>query len=66
MKEDYDFSAATRAKFFHERARLVPPIHLEPEVLDYLAERAAARGESLSSFVNTLLRNAIELIEAAK
>jgi hypothetical protein len=56
MKDEYDFSIAERGKFFREVARLVPPIHLDPEVLDYLSERAAARGVSLSSLVNTLLK----------
>jgi uncharacterized protein len=66
MKDEYDFSAAERGKFFREGARLVPPVHLEPEVLDYLSERASERGISLSTLVNTLLRKDIELIDAAK
>jgi hypothetical protein len=66
MKDEYDFSNAERGKFFREGARLVPPVHLDPEVLEYLIERAAARGISLSSLVNTLLRKDIELIDAAK
>jgi hypothetical protein len=66
MKDEYDFSTAGRGKFFSEGARLVPPVHLEPEVLDYLAERASARGVSLSSLVNTLLKKDIELIDVAK
>jgi hypothetical protein len=40
MKDEYDFLAAERGKFFREGARLVPPVHLDPEVLDYLSERA--------------------------
>jgi len=66
MKGDYDFANAERGKFCREGARLVPPVHLDPDVLDYLAERAAARGLSLSALVNTLLRKDIELIDAAK
>jgi hypothetical protein len=66
MNDEYDFSTAERGKFFREGARLVPPVHLELEVLDYLAERASARGVSLSSLVNTLLKKDIELIDAAK
>jgi hypothetical protein len=66
MKDEYDFSNAKRGKFFREGARLVPPVHLDPDVLEYLVERAAARGISLSSLVNTLLRKNIELIDAAK
>lgn len=39
-----------------EGACLVPPVHLDPEVLDYLSERASARRISLSTLLNTLLR----------
>jgi hypothetical protein len=66
MKDEYDFLAAKRGKFFREGARLVPPIHLDPEVFAYLSTRALARGVSLSSLVNTLLKKNIELIEAGK
>ena len=66
MLDEYDFSNVERGKFFREGARLVPPVHLDPEVLDYLSQRAAARGISLSSLVNTLLRKDIELIDAAR
>jgi hypothetical protein len=66
MKEEYDFSAAERGKFHREGARLIPPVHLDPDVADYLSERAAARGVSLSALVNALLRKDIELIDAAE
>lgn len=65
MEEEYDFSGATRGKFFRPGARLIPPVHLEPDVLDYLAARAKARGTSLSTLVNELLKKDIELIETA-
>jgi hypothetical protein len=61
MKDEYDFSAAERGRFFREGARLVPPIHLDPDLLDRLIECASARGVSLSSLVNTMLRKNIEL-----
>jgi hypothetical protein len=66
MKDEYDFSVTERGKFFREGARLVPPLHLDPEVLDYLTQRAAALGVSLSSLVNALLKKSIELIETTK
>ena len=66
MRDEYDFATAERGEFFREGARFVPPVHLDPEVLDYLTQRAAARGISLSSLVNTLLKKDIELIDAAK
>ena len=65
MKDEYDFSGAARGKFFRPGAQFVPPVHLEPDVLDFLAARAKARGTSLSTLVNELLKKDIELIETA-
>lgn len=55
-----------RGKFYRREAQLIPPVHLEPDVLAYLAERAKARGVSLSGLVNDLLKKDIALIEAVK
>jgi predicted HicB family RNase H-like nuclease len=66
MKDEYDFSQGARGKFFRRDATLVPPVHLDPEILHYLTERAAAQGTSLSTLVNRLLKKDIELIEALK
>ena len=63
MKQEYDFSGAARGKFFRPGAQLIPPVHLEPDVLVYLAAHAKARGTSLSTLVNELLKKDIELIE---
>jgi hypothetical protein len=64
MQDDYDFSGAARGKFYRGAARLVAPIHLEPEVLRFLEARASATGKSVSQLVNELLKKDIELIEA--
>ena len=66
MKNEYDFSKGTQGKFFRAGATLVPPVHLDPENLRYLSERARARGVSLSELVNRLLQKDIELIETGK
>lgn len=66
MKDEYDFSNAERGKFYRPGAQLIPPVHLDPEILDYLSARAEARGTSLSELVNEMLRKDIELIEAVK
>jgi hypothetical protein len=66
MKDEYDFSNAERGKFYRTDATLLPPVHLEPDVLAFLSARAQARGISLSELVNALLRRDIELIEAAE
>jgi predicted HicB family RNase H-like nuclease len=66
MKDEYDFSTAERGKFFRKGAGLVPPVHLEPDVLAYLSELAVTQGTSLNDLVNTLLKEDIERIDAAK
>ncbi len=66
MKDEYDFAGAERGRFFRAGAELVPPVHLDAEVLAFLAPRATARGLSLSEFVNRLLRHDIEIIQAAE
>lgn len=65
MKDEVDFSKAERGRFFRPGAALVPPVHLDPDVLAFLTARAEARGVSLDALVNALLRRDIELIEAA-
>lgn len=66
MKDEYDFSRGQRGKFHRPNAMLNPPVHLDPEVLAFLTERAAARGVTLNELVNALLKKDIELIEAAE
>ena len=65
MKDEYDFSNAERGKFFHPNLRLIPPVRLEPAVLDFLATRAKERGTSVNQLVNQLLKKDIELIQMA-
>jgi len=66
MKDEYDFSKAERGRFYRQDAVLVPPVHLDPEVLAFLTARAQARGIPLNELVNELLKKDIELIEAAE
>ena len=66
MKREYDFTGGKRGKFYRENAELVPPVHLEPEVLHYLQARAMSRGTTLNQLVNDLLKKDIELIEAGR
>jgi predicted HicB family RNase H-like nuclease len=66
MKDEYDFSQAERGRFYRKDAALVPPVHLDPEVLTFLTARAQARGIPLNDLVNELLKKDIELIAAAE
>jgi predicted HicB family RNase H-like nuclease len=63
MREEYDFASGQRGKFHRAELRLVPPVHLEPDVLAFLAERARDKGMSLNALVNQLLEKDIELIK---
>ncbi len=66
MKREYDFSKATRGQFYRTDVELVSPVHLEPQIVAYLSERANSKGVTLNALVNELLKKDIELIEAAK
>ncbi len=60
MKDEYDFSTAMRGRFSRGDAPVVPPVHLDPEVLVSLSELAAARGISLNALVNMLLKERLK------
>jgi hypothetical protein len=66
MPAEIDFSKGVRGKFYKPQARLSTPVYLEPDVQDYLAARAKARGIEVAQLVNELLKKDIELIEAAR
>jgi hypothetical protein len=66
MKDEYDFSNGVRGKFYKPNQRLIPPLRLEPAVLDFLASRAEARGVTINALLNQLLKKDIELIEAVR
>ena len=65
IKDEYDFSKAERGKFYRPNLRLIPPVRLEPEVLDFLATCAKQRGTTVNQLFNQLLKKDIELIQAA-
>lgn len=66
MQDEYDFSKAERGRLYRKDATLELPIHLDPQVREYLAARAKAKGVELNQLVNELLKRGIELIETAK
>ena len=64
MKDEYDFSSAERGKFFKPNLRLIPPVRLEPAVLEFLARHAEARGTTVNELINQLLKKDMELVKA--
>lgn len=63
MKDEYDFSNARRGKFHKPDLRLIPPLRLEPAVLEFLVKHAEARGTTVNQLVNQLLKQDMELIK---
>lgn len=66
MPAEIDFSGGVRGKFYRPGATFNVPVYLDSPVLEYLTERAKARGVPLSELVNQLLKKDIELIEAGR
>lgn len=59
MRDEYDFSKAERGKFYRPDITLKPPVYLEAEIFDYLAEKAKAKGVPVDEMINELLRKDI-------
>ena len=66
MNDEYDFSKGERGKFYRPNLKLIPPVRLEADVLDVLAERAEAKGVTLNDLVNSILKKDIELVESTE
>jgi len=64
MKKQYDFSTATRGKFYHPDARLNLPVYLEDEVRQFVAVIAERKHCDVNEVVNALLRSDIGLAKA--
>lgn len=66
MKQEYDFSSATRGRFYRPHADLAAPVHLDPAIRTWLASYAKSKGTTPSELVIELLRKDTEAIEATK
>ena len=64
MKKQYDFSTATRGKFYHPDARVNLPVYLEEEVRQFVAVIAERKNSDVNEVVNALLRSDIGLAKA--
>lgn len=66
MQKEYDFPNAERGMFYNPDAMHQLPVYLEPEVLDYFADKAKSKGIELNTLINELLKKDIDLIEGVK
>jgi len=55
MKKEYDFSKATRGKFFRPGLRLRLPVYLDEEALAFVRRIARKKKIDVSSVVNQLI-----------
>ena len=66
MRKEYDFSKGVRGKFYKPDSKLNLPVYLDSEVLDFVQRVAKKRKTDISSVVNNLIRNDIQMIESTK
>ena len=66
MRDEYDFSKATRGKLYRPDAKLNIPVYLDDEVQAFVQALAEKRNTDYSSVVNQLLRGDMQLLETMK
>jgi hypothetical protein len=63
MKEEYDFSKGERGKFFRNNVKLNLPVYLDDEVMAFVERVAKKKNQDISSVVNQLLRNGMQIAD---
>ena len=66
MKKEYDFSKAERGKFYHPDALFSFPVHLEPDVNDFMSKLAEERKVDVQDLVNEWLRASMKLVQSIR
>ena len=66
MKQEYDFSKAERAKFYHPDAEYSFPVYLESDVNDFVNKLADEKDNDVQKLVNEWLRADIKLIKSVQ
>ena len=61
MKDQYDFSNATRGKFQNPDAKLNLPVYLDEDVRQFVDGIASRKQSDVNEVVNELLRSDISL-----
>jgi hypothetical protein len=66
MRKEYDFSQGERGKFFNKGAKLNLPVYLDDEIMSFVQSIAQKRKTDVTSIVNQILRNDMNLAEVIK
>ncbi len=64
MKKEYDFSGATKGKFYKKNLKLNIPIYLDVDNLQFVEKIASKKKTDLTDVVNDILRSDKELAKA--
>ena len=64
MKTEYDFSKATRGKFYRGDVRLKLPVYLDDDVAEFVQAYAERRQADVQTIVNQLIRRSTEMTPA--
>lgn len=62
MKAEYDFSKGERGKFYNPEAMFKFPLHLDPDVDEFISRLAEEKGITEQELVNELLRANIQVL----
>ncbi|MCJ7813125.1 hypothetical protein MUP95_07405, partial [bacterium] len=65
-RKEYDFSKGVRGKYYKPDIKINLPVYLDSEVLDFVQKIAKKSKTDISSVVNNLIKNDIQLVENAK
>lgn len=66
MKREYDFSKATRGKFYRPNTKLNLPIYLDDDVVEFVQTYAQRKKVDAQTVVNEILRRNQEMLEAMR
>lgn len=64
MRDNYDFSKGEKGKFYHPKAELSFPVHLEPDIDARMNELAEKNGVDVQTLINAWLRANLKVIES--
>lgn len=63
MKDEYDFSKATKGKFYKNNIEFHSPIYLDKKLEIHFVKLAKQKNLSLNDVVNSILNKDIEIAE---
>ena len=66
MRKEYDFSKGIRGKFYRQDVKLNLPVYLDKDVLAFVKRIADRKRTDVSTIVNDLIKNDMQLADTIK